>query len=40
MEESSAPQEWNMMFSNIENNMAPWKMSPDDRDKWAMEMNG
>ncbi|MBW8684608.1 (Fe-S)-binding protein [Chitinophaga rhizophila] len=40
MEESSAPQEWNMMFSNIENNMAPWKMSPDDRDKWATEMNG
>lgn len=40
MEESSAPQEWNMMFSNVENNMAPWKMSPDDRDKWAVEMNG
>ncbi|SFD63499.1 4Fe-4S dicluster domain-containing protein [Chitinophaga sp. CF118] len=39
MEESSAPQEWNMMFSNIENNMAPWKFSPDDRDKWATEMN-
>ncbi|UYQ91061.1 (Fe-S)-binding protein [Chitinophaga horti] len=34
MEESSAPQEWNMMFSNIENNMAPWKFSPDDRDAW------
>ncbi|TXH54294.1 MAG: (Fe-S)-binding protein, partial [Bacteroidia bacterium] len=39
MEESSAPQEWNMMFSNIENNMAPWKFSPDDRDKWAEEFN-
>lgn len=39
MEESSAPQEWNMMFSNIENNMAPWKFSPDDRDKWAEEYN-
>lgn len=37
MEESSAPAEWNMMFSNIENNMAPWKFSPDDRDKWAFE---
>ncbi|WP_343702855.1 (Fe-S)-binding protein [Chitinophaga sp.] len=34
MEESSAPAEWNMMFSNIENNMAPWKFSPDDRDAW------
>ena len=39
MEESNAPQEWNMMFSNIENNMAPWKFSPDDRDAWAVEMN-
>ncbi len=38
MEESNAPQEWNMMFSNIENNMAPWKFSPDDRDKWAEEL--
>jgi len=36
MEESSAPAEWNMMFSNIENNMAPWKFSPDDRDQWAV----
>ncbi len=39
MEESNAPQEWNAMFSNIENNFAPWKLSPDDRDKWAQEMN-
>ena len=37
MEESNAPQEWNAMFSNIENNFAPWKFSPDDRDKWTME---
>lgn len=35
MEESNAPQEWNAMFSNIENNFAPWKFSPDDRDKWT-----
>ena len=35
MEESNAPQEWNGMFSNIENNMAPWKFSPDDRDAWT-----
>lgn len=34
MEESSAPQEWTLMFSNIENNMAPWKSSPDERDAW------
>jgi heterodisulfide reductase subunit C len=38
MEDSNAPQEWNAMFSNIENNFAPWKLSPDDRDKWATEM--
>ena len=35
MEESNAPQEWNAMFSNIENNFAPWKFSPDERDKWT-----
>jgi len=35
MEDSNAPQEWNALFGNIENNFAPWKFSPDDRDKWA-----
>jgi heterodisulfide reductase subunit C len=35
MEDSNAPQEWNAMFSNIENNFAPWKLSPDERDKWT-----
>jgi Fe-S oxidoreductase len=40
MEESNAPAEWNGMFSNIENNFAPWKFSPDERDKWAQEMGG
>jgi heterodisulfide reductase subunit C len=38
MEESNAPAEWNGMFSNVENNFAPWKFSPDERDKWAEEM--
>lgn len=38
MEDSNAPAEWNGMFSNIENNFAPWKLSPDDRDKWISEM--
>lgn len=38
MEESNAPQEWNAMFSNIENNFAPWKFSPDERDGWIREM--
>lgn len=35
MEDSKAPQEWNSMFSNIENNFAPWKFSPDERDQWV-----
>jgi heterodisulfide reductase subunit C len=34
MEESNAPAEWNNMFSNIENNFAPWKFSPDERANW------
>ncbi|HXL57776.1 MAG TPA: (Fe-S)-binding protein, partial [Chitinophagaceae bacterium] len=38
MEESNAPGEWNAMFSNTENNFAPWKFSPDERDQWAEEM--
>ena len=38
MEESNSPQEWAGMFSNVENNFAPWKFSPDDRDKWVEEM--
>jgi heterodisulfide reductase subunit C len=39
MEDSNAPQEWNAMFSNVENNFAPWKFSPDERDKWVEEMS-
>ena len=35
MDDSNAPAEWNLMFGNIENNMAPWKFSPDDRDAWV-----
>ncbi|MBI3138005.1 MAG: (Fe-S)-binding protein [Sphingobacteriales bacterium] len=38
MEESNSPQEWTAMFSNVENNFAPWKFSPDERDKWAEEL--
>ena len=37
MEDSNAPQEWNVLFGNVENNFAPWKFSPDDRDKWTAE---
>ncbi|HCX24325.1 MAG: Fe-S oxidoreductase [Flammeovirgaceae bacterium] len=35
MEESAAPQSWNMMFQNVETNFAPWKFAPSDRFKWA-----
>jgi heterodisulfide reductase subunit C len=39
LEESKQPNEWNGMYSNIENNFAPWKFSPDERANWASEMN-
>jgi heterodisulfide reductase subunit C len=35
MEESDAPASWNAMFSNIENNQAPWKFAASDRFNWA-----
>jgi len=38
MEESAAPQSWNMMFQNVETNFAPWKFAPSDRFKWADEL--
>jgi Fe-S oxidoreductase len=34
MEEASAPAELNAIFSNIENNGAPWQFSPEDRVLW------
>ena len=37
MEESAAPVELNMMFTNIENNGAPWQFSSADRLKWKYE---
>tara|TARA_B000000475_G_scaffold122015_1_gene98616 strand:- start:170 stop:688 length:519 start_codon:yes stop_codon:yes gene_type:complete len=39
MEESSAPTELNNMFSNVENNGAPWQFSAADRLKWVDENN-
>lgn len=35
MEESKAPQSWNMMFQNLETAMSPWKFSPDQRMDWT-----
>lgn len=37
MEQSSNPQELNGMFSNMENNGAPWQFSPADRANWVNE---
>lgn len=37
MEQSAAPNELNMMFSNVENNGAPWQFSPSDRANWTKE---
>ena len=37
MEQSAAPMELNMMFTNIENNGAPWQFSPSDRLNWKDE---
>ena len=37
MEESKSPSELNTMFTNIENNGAPWQFSPMDRFNWASE---
>jgi Fe-S oxidoreductase len=35
MEESAAPGELNAIFSNIENNGAPWQFSQEDRTLWS-----
>jgi heterodisulfide reductase subunit C len=37
MEQSAAPNELNLMMTNIENNAAPWQFSPSDRLNWANE---
>lgn len=39
MEESAAPAPINNMFSNMENNQAPWQFSPMDRANWTQELN-
>jgi heterodisulfide reductase subunit C len=38
MEQSAAPQELNVMMTNIENNGAPWPFNQMDRANWADEM--
>lgn len=38
MEESNIPESWARMFTNIENNGAPWAVSAASRFDWAMEV--
>nr|WP_262910457.1 (Fe-S)-binding protein [Pontibacter silvestris] len=38
LEESAAPASLNTMFTNIENNGAPWAFSPADRFNWSEEL--
>ena len=39
MEESQSPTELNGMYSNIENNSAPWQFAQADRANWINEVN-
>ncbi len=39
MEEAKTPQEWTMMFQNIETSFAPWKFPPTDRGNWLNDLN-
>lgn len=38
LEESNSAEEWNLMFGNVENNGAVWKMPATDRANWAAEV--
>lgn len=37
--ESEFPPELQLLYRNLENNFAPWQFSPDDRGKWASDLN-
>jgi ferredoxin len=39
MEETATPASWNSMFSNVENNLAPWAFAPTDRFNWKDKVN-
>ncbi len=38
MEESGAPADWNIMFSNMETTFSPWKFPPSERFDWAKDI--
>ena len=40
MEEADSVEEWNLMFTNTENNGAVWQFNPADRAKWTKEVEG
>jgi len=39
LDKADAPEAWNMMFSNIENNGAPWAFPMDQRGDWVNDLN-
>ncbi len=39
LEAADSPEEWNLMFGNVENNGAVWKFNPQDRANWVEEIN-
>ena len=39
MEQSAAPNELNVMMTNVENNGAPWPFNQQDRIAWREELN-
>ena len=38
LDESKSPEEWNLMFGNIETNGAVWKMPAENRANWTTEL--
>ena len=38
LDQASAPEPWSVMFTNIENNGAPWQFSASDRANWIEEI--
>jgi len=38
LEAANSPEEWNLMFGNMENNGAVWQFNPQDRAKWVDEL--
>ena len=39
LDKADIPAEWTTMFTNIENNGAPWKFPPSERGDWSKNIN-